>query len=513
MTVFHIKYRPQKLAELDLKDVGNYLKNILMSEQPPQSFLFCGPKGSGKTSAARIVAKAVNCLSPVDGDVCGKCSNCVEVSKGGVVDIVEMDAASNRGIEDVRVIKDRAVLLPIGLKKKVFIVDEAHMLTKEAFNALLKLIEEPPSHTFFILCTTDPGKLPETVLSRLTRVDFKKGAREELLSSLNRTIKGEKISIDDGVLGMFIDGSDGSFRNIQRDFNEMVMVLGKKLSRENVTEYLSKKNGEYLNEELESDMQSGNLQVIFDRWEKLATEGFDFGVYREKLVNYFQQKLVLGVGGMQDGLTVIELQRWLNLLINAGKQEKEAVVDQLPLELAIIEFFSSRPQNASSIQTTNSQTQTPNEKQNEVIVKLDSGEPEVADNVVGGGSIELGKLVEGWGGLLVAVKPANHSVEAFLRAVRPIRTEGKVVVFEVFYPFHKDKLEDPKNREIVEKGLKAVFGQDLGFRCVLAKDKSKPLEIRNDTPLVDISPELANRGNLHVSTSEDIYNVAKEIFG
>ena len=175
MSVFHLKYRPQKLADLDLEEVSDKLKKILSSDDIPQSYLFSGPKGAGKTSAARIVAKVVNCEGKTKGEACNECENCKEIQNGSNIDVLEIDAASNRGIEDIRALKDKAYLLPTRLKRKVFIIDEVHMLTKEAFNALLKLIEEPPKHTFFILCTTDPGKIPETVLSRLIRVDFHKG--------------------------------------------------------------------------------------------------------------------------------------------------------------------------------------------------------------------------------------------------------------------------------------------------------------------------------------------------
>ena len=143
MSVFHLKYRPQRVSELDLSRVSESLTKILKSKDIPQSFLFCGPKGAGKTSAARIMARAVNCLKPEGVEPCNVCENCTEILNGSSMDIIEIDAASNRGIDDIRLLKDRAYLLPSKLRVKVFIIDEVHMLTKEAFNALLKLIEEP----------------------------------------------------------------------------------------------------------------------------------------------------------------------------------------------------------------------------------------------------------------------------------------------------------------------------------------------------------------------------------
>ena len=219
MSVFHLKYRPQKLSELDSEAVREMLGKILSNKEVPQVFLFAGPKGSGKTSAARIVAKAVNCLHPKDGEPCGECKNCKAIAQGSSMDIMELDAASNRGIDDVRILKEKTYLMPTHLQKKVFIIDEVHMMTKEAFNALLKLLEEPPAHTIFILCTTDPEKIPETVLSRLIRVDFKKGMVEEMKESLGRVIKGEKLAVEDKVVEMIIARSEGSFRNAQKNIN------------------------------------------------------------------------------------------------------------------------------------------------------------------------------------------------------------------------------------------------------------------------------------------------------
>jgi len=237
MSVFHLKYRPIKFSDLDLNDVANSLKKYLNGKDIPQSFLFSGPKGAGKTSAARILARAVNCTDLKEGEPCGKCDNCKEIIKGGAMDIIEMDGASNRGIEDIRSLKDKAYLLPSKLDKKVFIIDEVHMLTKDAFNALLKLIEEPPKHTIFVLCTTDAEKIPETVLSRLVRVDFRKGGKNELFNSLKKIIDGEGIEIAKEAIDFIVDKSDGSFRNLQRNFNELYLQLGKKLKTDEVFKF------------------------------------------------------------------------------------------------------------------------------------------------------------------------------------------------------------------------------------------------------------------------------------
>ena len=168
-------FRPQTFSEIVGQDhVSKTLKNALKSNRVAHAYLFCGPRGTGKTSSAKILAKAVNCLEPVDGEPCNMCPNCQAVNEGNFLDVLEIDAASNRGIDEIRDIRDKVKFAPSQGKFKVYIIDEVHMLTAEAFNALLKTLEEPPAHVIFILATTEPQKIPLTVLSRCQRFDFSK---------------------------------------------------------------------------------------------------------------------------------------------------------------------------------------------------------------------------------------------------------------------------------------------------------------------------------------------------
>lgn len=491
MSVFHLKYRPQKISDLDSAEVSASLKNVLQSEEMPQAFLFAGPKGAGKTSAARIVARAINCQKLKDGEPCGKCDNCQEILRGSSIDVIEIDAASNRGIEEARDLKEKAYLLPSKLAKKVFIIDEVHMMTKDAFNALLKLIEEPPKHTFFILCTTDPQKIPETVLSRLVKIDFKKGKKNELQNSIRRVIEGEKMEMDEEAVNVVADKSDGSFRNIQRTLNEIYLEFGKKIRTEDVKKFFEKKMGEYTPEMMEDDLTAGDAGVVLTKLEKMAETGVDFKAFRENLMIYFQDKLLggLGVEGRgQPKLSIEATEKWLQLLITAGKQEKEVAIDQLPMELAVAEFLTDNRQQVSKIQKNLDPPNQPAERTGR------------AKDVNLG--IDVAKIEEEWGRVLTAVRPYNHSVEAFLRAARPKTIEGNVVTLEVYYPFHKDKLEEQKNRKIVEIGLKEVLGAEVIFECILSENKQAPMIIKNET----------TENNVMVK-SDDIYDAAKKIFG
>jgi len=483
MSVFFLKHRPQRVADLDLPEVAKSMTMILESKDRPQSFLFAGPKGSGKTSAARILARALNCEKKEGVEPCGKCDNCRELLRGASVDVVEMDAASNRGIDDVRVIKERAFLSPSKLKFKVFVIDEAHMLTKEAFNALLKLIEEPPAHTVFIMCTTDPEKIPETIISRLLRVDFRKGKAEELTRSLERVIRAEKIGVEERAKQIIVAKSDGSFRNLHKTFNEMVMEFGKKIGEKQAVTYFANHLGAYEGGQLEDDLTAGKTKIILKRLEEMAKTGVDFSLLRQKYLSYFQKRLLasLGVGEFPGPMDGGELKRWLNLLIEVGKYEKEVEIEQLPLQLAVADFLKDKKE-------------TIVEKKE---IKIETKKEESKKTV--SGKIALAEVEKKWASILAAVKPFNHSVEAFMRSARPKKVEGEVLTLEVFYPFHKEKLEEAKNKKIMESGILKVFDCQMLVDCVLGESRR--------------GEAIEHREEVVEDKNKDMYDVAKEIFG
>jgi len=499
MSVFHLKYRPKKIADLDLPEVSDKIKSIISSENDFQSLLLAGPKGSGKTSAARIIAKTVNCLKLNENEACGECENCLEIEKGNSLDIIEIDAASNRGIDDIKGLKENAYLSPIRLKKKIFIIDEVHMLTKEAFNALLKIIEEPPKNTLFILCTTDAQKIPETILSRLVKVNFRKGKEEDLERSLQKVIKGEKIEISEEARKEIIANSDGSFRNLQKTFNEIVLEFGDKIGKKEVEKYFEVNRGEYGGEELEKDLGKGEVQIIIGKLEKMAEKGVDFGELRLKWLSYFHQKMLADLDNKK-------IKRWIEILIKSGEMEKIAVIEQLPLELAVVEMVGKKEEDLKPKEEI--------EKKSRVIMSRSNNRdsnpikeeaPEVDINEV---EIKLSEVEEKWGEILGAVKPYNHSVEAFLRAARPKKIKDGKLIIEVFYKFHKEKLEEEKNRKIVETGLLKVFGGLVRFDCVLAEPGSKKV-----MPMITANKGVEDGRDRPVPSESEIYDVAKGIFG
>ena len=213
--VFYRKYRPQTLEELaGQQAVKQNLTSAITAGKLAHAYLFCGPKGTGKTSTARILAKIINCENPPSPAVpCNKCMHCISITDGSNLDVVEMDAASNRGIEDVRILRENIKLAPTSGRKKVYIIDEVHMLSNDAFNALLKTLEEPPSHVLFVLATTELQKIPQTVLSRVTKLDFKLVSEQDLIEVLRSIAEKEKIKVEDEALLLLAQRSGGGIRD------------------------------------------------------------------------------------------------------------------------------------------------------------------------------------------------------------------------------------------------------------------------------------------------------------
>ena len=208
------QYRPKTFDKVLGQDrVVNVLKNQVKLNKISHAYLFAGERGTGKTSCAKIFAKAINCLNPVDGSPCGKCENCLAIEEETTIDVVEMDAASNRRIDDIRNLKDNVIYPPNKLKYKVYIIDEAHMITREAFNALLKIMEEPPSHLVFILATTEIEKIPQTILSRLQRFEFNKIGRKEIYQQISQILIDKNISMNDDAINLIIKKSNGAMRD------------------------------------------------------------------------------------------------------------------------------------------------------------------------------------------------------------------------------------------------------------------------------------------------------------
>lgn len=359
--VFYRKYRPQTISELDNEVVRNTLFSVLSGDLPsfqdvPHAFLFTGSKGLGKTSAARIVAKVVNCLAKPDTkniEPCGTCEQCTTIANGTNLDVLEIDAASNRGIDEIRDLKDKIRLSPLAAAKKIYIIDEVHMMTTEAFNALLKTLEEPPSHALFILCTTEIHKVPETIISRCFHINYSRATADELIRSFKRIVTGEKLSADDDALSQIAKLSDGGFRDGAKILEELASALrlrsgqeNKKITKDLIEEMYQVSSISYQVSEMVEILSKKDAKAGITLIGNLVEQGADVKYFLEQLIESLHILLLEKVGVKtgdakqvtSNKLEIEDIKILFELLTKAASDMRSAVLPQLPLELAVIEW-------------------------------------------------------------------------------------------------------------------------------------------------------------------------------
>lgn len=535
MSDYNVKYRPQKISELGLNSVREGLEKVLKSGKIPHAFLFCGPRGTGKTSAARIIAKAVNCLGKKkDFEPCNECDQCLSIIAGTNLDVLEIDAASNRGIDDIRDLREKIKLAPSKALFKVYIIDEVHMLTLEAFNALLKTLEEPPKHAIFILCTTVPEKLPETIISRCMRFNFKRATIPEIVTKLEKIADLEKLELEAGVLNEIARSASGSFRDAQKIL-EQASFSGGKIILEEIKEILGQTTGlkpEKLIEVLaEKDVKEGISEIA-----RVVETGGNLKVYNEELLELLRAALLENFGVTQDDLEIgdwklgiKEIKTLIEIFSKASQELKDAVIPQLPLELAVVEWCQGESVSQSSHLISNSAPASdagpalgPAARP---LSGLDSGALEPASDsrnlrsstaspasMKRKSNVSLEEIQIRWKEVLLAVRPRNHSVEALLRATRPINLAGGVLTLEVFYKFHKDQLETEKCRRIVEEVASEFLGMPINLKCILGEKKPATTNVTEEKKdYTDKSVQSVVPGNGE-TTDMDIIKVAEEIF-
>lgn len=346
--MLYLKYRPQTIGQLDNSSVKDILSNLLKSKKLPHALLFTGKKGTGKTSAARIFAKSINCLNNAYAgkgesiEPCNTCTNCLSIDHSASTDVMEMDAASNRGIDEVRTLIREAAFSPMAGRYRVFIIDEAHMITNDAFNALLKTLEEPPEWVIFILATTNEEKIPKTILSRCQKIYFGEAKKQDIKNKLQKIVKQENTTLDEGVYDLIVKHSEKSFRDAIKLLEEL--LIQKKTSVLDAQQYLGVRSKEGLLDV----MQNKSIKETLTWVNEFNTVGGNTKYLLETLLEELRLQLLLKSGVTTDEevsnlqFSIVEISQLMKLLQEAYNNLRISPIESLPLEIALVEFYNIR---------------------------------------------------------------------------------------------------------------------------------------------------------------------------
>ena len=324
-------FRPRTFDEVLGQDhITRVLKNQVKTGRPGHAYLFAGSRGTGKTSSAKIFARAINCLNPVDGNPCNECANCKAILNETSLDVVEMDAASNRRIDDIRELRDKVLYPPAQLKYKVYIIDEAHMITMEAFNALLKIMEEPPAHLIFILATTDPQQIPVTILSRTQRYEFRRLDISSIEKNLLQIGQKVDIAIEPPALHALALAADGSMRDGLSLLDQLLASGTKKIREEDVEEVLGTVGYEAV-AGISRAILSNQRREVLAISNQLLLEGKDAHVLLRELIDYFRFLLLVKALGPEDARLPVDALQKKTMEELAGLSSMERISDSIEL--------------------------------------------------------------------------------------------------------------------------------------------------------------------------------------
>lgn len=547
------KYRPQTFAQM----IGqNHIKITIQHElergEIGHAYLFCGPRGLGKTTSARLFAKSVNCERRQAGESepCNECPSCLEIMAGRSVDMIEIDAASNTGVDNVREnIIENSRFNPVKSKYKVFIIDEVHMLSTSAFNALLKILEEPPAHVIFILCTTEIHKIPLTIISRCQRFDFKKVTAEQLLKRLELVVKGEEKKVEEEVLKRVVAASEGCVRDAESLLSK-ILSLGDDISADQAEIVLPRSDFEsvanfvlYLSEK--------NSAAAIELINRLVEEGFDLAIFTENLLEFLRQMLLVKSSGrlssygleLADDLNTRvadlanrfsweELVDIIEVISDKGKELKQAAIYQLPLEIAVIRITQkvacSKPDLMAFTQTVAPKLESKLENKPPEKAKTQLIEPAVEPEIAAEPSVQstelsvdFSEVIAKWPKIIQKLIKTNFTLGSMLKISQPLRLDRHFLEIALTSGFYKGRLEATANRQIIEEVINGELNSQLAVKgIVLATvtplemeidygetSASAPSELGRDKPIEDATvvaaPEVVSNP-IKLNPAEDV---------
>ncbi|MBN1658982.1 MAG: DNA polymerase III subunit gamma/tau [Anaerolineae bacterium] len=506
----YLKYRPQTFdAVVGQEHVTRTLRNALAQGRLRHAYLFCGPRGTGKTTTARLLAKAVNCLAPEEARPCNACTLCVAINEGRLLDLIEIDAASNRGIDEIRDIREKIGFRPNEARFKVYVLDEAHMLTDQAFNALLKTLEEPPPHVIFVLVTTDPQKIPATITSRCQRFDFRRVSMQDLTSRLRYIAAEEALQVEEQALELIAHQSTGAVRDAISLLDQMTSY-GDEITLDQVQMVLGTIAGEAagkLTACLARADVAGGLDVINQN----VAQGADPRQFAREVVEYLRGLLLIKEGAgtgllnataeqaaemeaVAASLTLDRLLRAIRLFNEAATDLKRGfqTIPQLSLEMALVESLhatsgSDAPELAVAPQpAVAQQADKPPPRQGQPTLAHPTSPAEQAEaggaepqpgpgesqaGLAAASTLSITQVAAAWDAILAAVRQRNPASQAALRSgCRPVEVNGNEVMITFPWPVLRDKLADPQRRMEIQEALSEVLGSRCSVKLVLAAE-------------------------------------------